>query len=76
MPSTSGRACRQELNYNVMFSKRGVLMLAHNVHDVQSFQRHVHSNRLNGVDNAWLSAKEAKLFCPPLDISTRTPATR
>ncbi|HRW17081.1 FAD-dependent oxidoreductase, partial [Amaricoccus sp.] len=58
-----------ELNYNVMFSKRGVLMLAHNVHDVQSFQRHVHSNRLNGVDNQWLSAKEAKLFCPPLDIS-------
>ena len=42
----------QELNYNVMFSKRGVMMLAHNVHDVQSFQRHVHSNRLNGVDNA------------------------
>jgi sarcosine oxidase subunit beta len=59
----------QELNYNVMFSKRGVLMLAHTVHDVQSFQRHIHSNRLNGVDNQWLSAKEAKVFCPPLDIS-------
>ena len=43
-----------------MFSKRGVLMLAHNVHDVQSFQRHVHSNRLNGVDNQWLTAKEVK----------------
>ena len=26
----------QELNYNVMFSPRGVMMLAHNVHDVQS----------------------------------------
>ena len=49
------------------------MMLAHNVHDVQSFRRHVHSNRLNGVDNQWLSAKEAKLFCPPLDIS---PAAR
>ena len=59
----------QELNYNVMFSQRGVMMLAHNVHDVQSFQRHIHSNRLNGVDNAWLTAKEAKLFCPPLNIS-------
>ncbi len=59
----------QDLNYNVMFSKRGVLMLAHNVHDVQSFQRHVHSNRLNGVDNQWLTAKEAKAFCPPLEIS-------
>ena len=58
----------QDLNYNVMFSRRGVMMLAHNVHDVQSFQRHVHSNRLNGVDNRWLSAEEAKEFCPPLNI--------
>ena len=61
----------QELNYNVMFSKRGVLMLAHNVHDVQSFQRHVHSNRLNGVDNQWLSPQECKDFLPILDISER-----
>ena len=61
----------QDLNYNVMYSKRGVLMLAHNVHDVQSFQRHVHSNRLNGVDNVWLSAQEAKAFCPPLDINPK-----
>ena len=53
----------------VMYSQRGVLMLAHNVHDVQSFQRHVHANRLNGVDNVWLSAEEAKEYCPPLDIS-------
>lgn len=59
----------QELNYNVMFSQRGVMMLAHNVHDVQSFQRHIHANRLNGVDNRWLTAAEAKAFCPPLDIS-------
>src|SRR5262249_57047320 len=37
----------QELNYNVMFSQRGVIMLAHNVHDVQVFKRHVHANRAN-----------------------------
>jgi sarcosine oxidase subunit beta len=59
----------QELNYNVMYSRRGVLMLAHNVHDVQVFKRHVHANRLNGVDNEWLTAEEAKAFCPPLNIS-------
>jgi sarcosine oxidase, subunit beta len=52
-----------------MFSPRGVLMLAHNLHDVQVFKRHVHANRLAGVDNEWLSAQEAKAFCPPLDIS-------
>jgi sarcosine oxidase, subunit beta len=58
----------QTLNYNVMFSQRGVLMLAHNVHDEQVFKRHVHANRLNGVDNEWLSAAQAQAFCPPLRI--------
>ena len=61
----------QELNYNVMYSKRGVLMLAHTVHDVQSFKRHIHSNRLNGVDNRWLTAGECKEYCPPLNISPK-----
>lgn len=59
----------QELNYNIMFSQRGVMMLAHNVHDVQVFKRHIHANRLNGVDNAWLTPEQAKEFCPPLNIS-------
>jgi len=58
----------QVLNYNVMFSQRGVMMLAHNVHDEQSLKRHIHSNRLNGVDNEWLTPAQAKAFCPPLDI--------
>jgi sarcosine oxidase subunit beta len=58
----------QELNFNVMYSKRGVMMLAHNVHDVQSFQRHIHANRLNGVDNEWLTPEQAKQYCPPLSI--------
>jgi sarcosine oxidase, subunit beta len=60
----------QELNYNVMYSPRGVMMLAHNQHDVQSFKRHIYANRLNGIDNEWLTAEEAKAFCPPLNIST------
>jgi sarcosine oxidase subunit beta len=59
----------QALNYNVMYSQRGVLMLAHNVHDVQSFKRHVYANRLAGIDNEWLTPEQAKAFCPPLSIS-------
>lgn len=59
----------QELNYNIMYSKRGVMMLAHNVHDVQSLQRHINANRLNGVDNEWLTPEQAKAYCPPLNIS-------
>ena len=60
----------QELNYNVMYSARGVMMLAHSVHEVQVFKRHVHANRLNGIDNEWLTPEQAKSFCPPLNIST------
>ena len=59
-----------ELNYNVMYSPRGVLMLAHNLHDVQVLKRHVHANRLAGIDNEWLTAQEAKAFCPPLNIAS------
>ncbi len=59
----------QELNYNVMFSQRGVMMLAHTVHDEQSFKRHIHSNRLNGIDNEWLTSQQAQAFCPPLNIA-------
>jgi sarcosine oxidase subunit beta len=60
----------QEINYNVMFSPRGVMMLAHNVHDVQVLKRHVHANRCNGVDNEWLTPEQAKAFCPPLNIES------
>ncbi|PRD42751.1 sarcosine oxidase subunit beta [Phyllobacterium phragmitis] len=59
----------QDLNYNVMYSPRGVMMLAHNVHDVQVLKRHIHANRLNGIDNEWLTPEQAKEFCPPLNIS-------
>jgi sarcosine oxidase subunit beta len=60
----------QELNYNVMFSPRGVMMLAHTVHDIQVFKRHVHANRCNGVDNEWLEPEQAKEFCPLLNIGS------
>jgi sarcosine oxidase subunit beta len=51
-----------------MFSQRGVLMLAHTVHDMQVAKRHVHANRAAGVDNEWLTPREAKTFCPLLNI--------
>jgi sarcosine oxidase subunit beta len=59
----------QALDYNLMFSQRGVLMLAHCAHDVQSLKRQVHANRVSGVDNEWLSAEQAKAFCPALNIA-------
>ncbi|MER2604853.1 MAG: sarcosine oxidase subunit beta family protein [Siculibacillus sp.] len=59
----------QTLNYNVMFSPRGVMMLAHTDHDVRSFKRHLHANRLAGIPSEWLTPEEARAFCPGLNIS-------
>jgi sarcosine oxidase subunit beta len=61
----------QTLNYNVMYSPRGVLMLAHTHHEVAVFRRHVHANRLQGIDNEWLTPAEAAAFCPVLDVTER-----
>ena len=61
----------QELNYNVMFSQRGVINLAHNLGDVREGRRRVYANRLNGVDAEWLEPQQVKDFCPILNISER-----
>jgi sarcosine oxidase, subunit beta len=60
-----------ELNYNVMYSPRGVMMLAHTQHDIRVFKRHLHANRLAGIDNEWLTPDEAKVVCPPLNVSAK-----
>lgn len=59
----------REINYNVMYSPRGVMMLTHTEHDVRVFRRHVHANRLQGIDNEWLTPEEARRLCPPLNTS-------
>ena len=50
----------QELNYNMMFSPRGVMMLAHNHHEEAGYKRHIHANRLAGIANEWLTPEQAK----------------
>jgi sarcosine oxidase subunit beta len=59
----------QELNYNVMFSQRGVLNLAHNLGDVREGQRRVNALRLNGIDSEWMTPEQIKEFCPIINVS-------
>jgi sarcosine oxidase, subunit beta len=59
----------RELNYNVMFSQRGVLHLAHTVHDLHEVKRRLHANRLNGVDSEFLTPEQIKAIEPLLDTS-------
>jgi sarcosine oxidase subunit beta len=58
-----------ELDYDILFSQRGVLNLVHNLGDRRAGLRRVNANRLNGIDAEWLSAAEVKAFCPIVNIS-------
>ena len=40
----------RDLNYNVMFSQRGVYNLGHSLQDMRDINRRVNANRLNGID--------------------------
>ena len=53
-----------ELNYNVMFSQRGVMNLAHNEPDIKEIKRRVSANNLNGIDSLWLSKEEIQKKVP------------
>ena len=59
----------QELNFNIMFSQRGVLNLAHNLHDMRELSRRVNANRLNGLDSEILTPAQIKEKVPILNTS-------
>ena len=58
----------QELNYNVMFSPRGLLMLAQTHHEVRGYLRTVHANMLQGVETRWIEPAEVKQLVPIINI--------
>ncbi len=60
----------QALNFNVLFSQRGVLNLGHNLQDMREIERRVNANRLQGIDAQVLDAQEVQTRIPILDISS------
>ena len=59
----------QELNYNVMFSQRGVLNLGHTLQDMRDIERRVSANRLNGIDGRVLDVAGIRKIVPILNTS-------
>jgi len=63
----------QDINYNVMFSQRGVLNLGHSLQDMRDIERRVNANRLNGVDGEVISRQQIKEMIPFINLDTRYP---
>ena len=60
---------KDDLDYDIQFSQRGVLNLAHSLPDVREGLRRVNANRLNGIDAEWLTPDQVKEFCPIVNLS-------
>ncbi|GHA53146.1 sarcosine oxidase subunit beta [Amylibacter ulvae] len=59
----------QDLNYNVMFSPRGVIMLAQTEHEIRGYQRTAHANALQGVKTEWIGPERVKQLVPIIELS-------
>ncbi|GAA5231477.1 sarcosine oxidase subunit beta family protein [Verticiella sediminum] len=59
----------RELNYNIMFSQRGMITLAHSRHDLDLQARWANAMQSNRVDAEMLSAKEVRELEPRLNFS-------
>ena len=57
------------LNYNVMFSKRGVYNLGHTLQDMRDIERRVSANHLNGVDAEVVTPDQIKASIPYINTS-------
>ena len=61
----------EDLDFNVMFSRRGHLTLAHDDGSVRTMRRRAEVNRLQGVDSRLVFPDELAEICPQLDLSDR-----
>ncbi|MDN3922150.1 sarcosine oxidase subunit beta family protein [Roseateles violae] len=58
----------RELNYNIMFSQRGIVTLAHSRHDLDAHSRWANAMRCNGIDADLLTAEELRRLVPRLNF--------
>lgn len=59
----------RELNFNVMLSQRGHLMLAHSRHDLESMSRWANTMAMHGIDAQLLTREQVGALVPALELS-------
>ena len=63
----------RELNFNVMLSQRGLLTLAHSLHELEGIRRWANAIRINEIDAEVLTPTEVKKLVPLIDTNCRFP---
>lgn len=65
------RTMAADLNYNVMFSKRGHLTLAHNDGSMRTMRWRAEVNKIEGIDSEVIGTAEIKELVPFVDTSQK-----
>jgi sarcosine oxidase subunit beta len=60
---------QEDVGYEMFFSQRGVMTLAHSVSDVRTKMRNYYANGVADIDSIWLSPEEVKEVAPIVNIS-------
>ena len=69
------RTLAADLNYNVMFSRRGHLTLAHNDGAVRTMRWRAEVNKVQGIDSEVIGPAEIKELVPEMDTSEQDPVS-
>ena len=59
----------RELNFNIMLSQRGLVLLAHSRHDLEAMSRWANAMQINGIDAELLTREAVAARAPLLDMS-------
>jgi sarcosine oxidase, subunit beta len=59
----------QALNFNIMLSQRGLVLLAHSRHDLDAMSRWANAMRMNGIAAELLTRSQVGELAPALDLS-------
>ena len=62
-----------ELNFNLMFSQRGLVFLAHTEHEMHEIGRRGNAIHLNGIDSEFLTREQVKAKVPCINLDCHHP---
>jgi sarcosine oxidase subunit beta len=63
----------RELDFNIMFSQRGILSICHSAHEMEVYRRWTNAIRMNGIDSRLLSRDDLRKLVPQLNLDSRFP---
>lgn len=63
----------RELNFNIMLSQRGIVTLAHSLHELEMQRRWVNAILVNGIDSELLTPAQIKRRVPLINLEARLP---